>query len=274
MGILTIVIGDPVKLRNKALIRLEDSTHGISFVKPVYLVDESRLHEKYDDEIAHLTLGRSMLLAEVGCALAHRGAIKEACAKFLLNSNLEWCLILEDDANISPQDFLRIKAQLIGLNQNGAAIVNFARDPIITRFWKNGRPRLLKMPYRASLAFCYAVNRSAANAITPSLNAPVACVADWPPYFEKVKSWSSSLGISDVGAASTIGLRGRQKLSFRTKLIFIQLLHLGRLARFYNLNRLQVLFSLVLKPLTRDALNVLVSCFPDSESIRKNKHPV
>ncbi len=50
----------------------------------------------YNDQLAHDTLGRSLLNAELGCYLSHYG-----CVEKFLNSDADYLVVLEDDLQIS-----------------------------------------------------------------------------------------------------------------------------------------------------------------------------
>lgn len=261
MDVWVIVIGKRHQLRNQDLQLLETVTKKLSYVSPVYLEEESGFDDRYDEKMAKLTLGRGLLAAEIGCVMAHGNAAIEARSKFLEFSELKWCLLLEDDADLSPQSFSLICDQLKESRTEGPGLINFFRDPFLQVLWKSGSPTLVRLPYKSPIAACYAISRSAAELISSSASGPISFVADWPPFVEKVKTRSSTIGISDVGAESTIGRRSVQNPQFRASLILTQIRNIRKLSTFYNLTHSQVALSLIIRPLIRDTCYLLARLF-------------
>lgn len=72
--------------------------------------------KNYNDAKANAELGRSMLNAEIGCYLSHKG-----CVEQFLKSDADYLLVLEDDIQLMPQ-FKNIIDSIINYLNNHKAL--------------------------------------------------------------------------------------------------------------------------------------------------------
>jgi len=261
MGVILIVIGRRDSLRNPELRFLENLGVPVLYSNPVYVRDQDQRSFEYNDHLAKLALGRSMLAGEIGCSLAHIRAVEVASSHFIEDPNLAWCLVLEDDANVSPAKLLAIREQLLAFHSIHPEIVNFFRDPLVELLAKTDKPKLYRLPYQSPMALCYAINRAATSDYNRLANSPVSFVADWPPYLSRIRFWSSNISVIDTGALSTIGVRGNYHLWSRISLILRQLCRIRELAEAYNLSIRHTVVALILRPLIRDGLHYALKIF-------------
>jgi GR25 family glycosyltransferase involved in LPS biosynthesis len=121
--------------------------------------------------------GRSPLATEVGCAVAHRQSYQ-----LLSDSESNWALIIEDDAEIANTSLLllRVKEIIHTHSANSPLIVSFyAREVRKRGLGASLIPGAHFVPISISAAVCYLLNKSAAQVILKS-QTPIQTTADWP----------------------------------------------------------------------------------------------
>ena len=195
--------------------------------------DSGKLHSKI---LTNLICQRKISKAEVGCALAHKKAIKQ-----FQESDFEFSIIFEDDAQILEIfDFERLSNYL---NVSIPRIVNLGWVPgyalTLPRNLQNDN-YFLRVAVPPTCAFAYALNKSAAHWLVSADK--VIDLADWPiETFNRVEyaipriPWSSA---PQEPSQSLIGIRAsKRQIKFVSKLIsrfrlvfsFVFLLPLSRM---------------------------------------------
>lgn len=182
--VLVQVIGKNGAIRNSALEQ-DLKAQGIDFsivdgVFPSQKEFESgALHSKI---LSTLICQRRIRIGEVGCALAHRKT-----AFNLINSDFEYSIVLEDDAQVI--DSLDLATLVDGLNSSEPRVlilgwipgyaVAFNSPAKVNEYFELATP--------STCTFAYALNRSAAK-ILINQNRKIIDLADWPIYlFNKVR---------------------------------------------------------------------------------------
>lgn len=148
----------------------------IEFIKAIdgrkYNVQELAL--MFDDEACVKHIGRLLNRGEIGCALSHR-----ICYKSLLQSTLEFALILEDDiAPIRNLDDI-LKYRLSNLLKTETPTILFLSGD----FWYYKRKSVVSV-FDAVGAYAYIINRAAAKLILSS-GKPFCVADDWALYRRK-----------------------------------------------------------------------------------------
>lgn len=146
------------------------------------LVDESK---------SKILLGRKLSDAELGCALAHRSAIRLAHHVLSNDHRIQWVLIVEDDAESNEANYELIAKELLSSSLNVPSIVSYFHGNTIShcseressikrsRSWPTG-------------TVCYAINRPGTNELSQFLEFPVNYVADWPRFFLRLDIYHST----------------------------------------------------------------------------------
>jgi GR25 family glycosyltransferase involved in LPS biosynthesis len=260
-----IVIGQYNKSRNQIL---EDNFAGISldFINPFFYPQDPRSSEYTTSELGHLQLGRPMLNAEIGCAIAHRVAMRRALERVKTDAKLQWALILEDDADVSEDSLKQIIECLDIQTLETPSVISFysnvekLTDSTHRESIQNLGPTKLRRQrfYIRSGAVCYAVNKSALLNLDKFHHSSVDFVADWPPYFAGTTFYQATHPkIGEVNARSTIGTRENLRLLRRLRLHVNQISNLREIAKHNKISKFQALSNLVFQPFNRDLHGVL-----------------
>ena len=173
-----ILVGNPDRGSLGVQIAEFERFASLHVVPPVIVKEtEFQSSELIDLHRFQVFAGRSPLVAEVGCAAAHRNAYQ-----FLLESESTWALIIEDDAEIPNADLLvqRVEQIILARHGNFPLIVSFyAREIRATGLGTSLVPGAHFIPISISSAVCYLLNKSAAQIIL-SRQTPIQAAADWP----------------------------------------------------------------------------------------------
>ena len=173
-----IIVGNPG--RGSLGVQIPEFEKSVSlYVVPPVIVQETEFQssELIDLHRFQVFAGRSPLAAEVGCAAAHRNAYQ-----LLLDSESNWALIIEDDAEISNTDLLVRRVEEILQERYGDSplIVSFyAREIRESGLGASLVPGAHFIPISISSAVCYLLNRAAAQ-IVLDRQTPIQAAADWP----------------------------------------------------------------------------------------------
>ena len=257
-----IVIGNRSTLRNPRLKQLEALVR-VTYLDPIYLENNDQLCRHVDQEVAELSLGRPLLLGEAGCALAHRLATETAHSMMIRDRQGRvkslWCLVLEDDADGHISKFLQILDQLEDLEKPEPSLINFfspngtelqiTNSPAALSYRK---PELVRQHYWRGITSSYAINLAAAELISNSFPPKLSFVADWPPNYNHVQFYRSSLSLSQCEAHSLIGNRMKFSAPERLRLYIRQIAKVNFLGLHYKISRLAVLKILIYYPIVRD----------------------
>jgi GR25 family glycosyltransferase involved in LPS biosynthesis len=127
-----------------------------------------------DQNSVFLRLGRSILLSEIGIALAHKNAYES-----ILQSNEPWSIIFEDDAIVTNIELLANQISQINLKQTTSPTIYllFHHKRAVSRL--NDKVNFSKATYVPSYAVAYVLNARAASILLQS-QSNVTSVADWP----------------------------------------------------------------------------------------------
>jgi GR25 family glycosyltransferase involved in LPS biosynthesis len=160
-------------------------------VPGIFLKSFEELKEKPSLQEAYLRLGRHITLAEIGCALAHRGVYSR-----ILIEDAEWSVIFEDDAIVTDFSLLQSQIRAIQFSnvRNPSIFLFFHKIPL-----KNDRKKsqlFRKANSVPSYALAYALNKAAAQALLEA-QSKIFSIADWPVCTHQVKFYlASNLGIN------------------------------------------------------------------------------
>ena len=86
-----------------------------------------RQEDQYDEDLAYKKYGRSLSDGEIGCYLSHLNAVN-----LFLQTDLEYCLVLEDDIKLHPEFNSVLHELIIFLNSNRKSnfdVVNLCNKP-------------------------------------------------------------------------------------------------------------------------------------------------
>jgi GR25 family glycosyltransferase involved in LPS biosynthesis len=262
-----IVIGNRGALRNPRLKQLEALVR-VTYLDPIYLENDDQLCRHVDQEVAELSLGRPLLLGEAGCALAHRLATETAHSILIREPEGRvkslWCLVLEDDADGHLSKFLQILDQLEELEKTDPSLINFfsphgaqlqITDSPATL--SDRKPALVRQHYWRGITSSYAINLAAAELLSNSFPLKLSFVADWPPNYNHVQFYRSSLSLSQCEAQSLIGNRMKFSASERFRLYIRQIAKVSFLGLHYKISRRAVLKILIYYPIVRDLDNFI-----------------
>jgi hypothetical protein len=211
--------------------------------------------------LSTLQLGREISDREIGCAIAHRLAMQKSLELINQTNDQDWVLVLEDDADVNHRNLKQIEKCLAN---------NRFKDPSIVTFYSGPKSNVLKRRsgledqdfspklrrqrfFLRSVAACYAVNKSALVYLDKFKLSNVDYVADWPPYFAKVKFFQAYHPVvREVDAESTIGLRENQSFLKRIRQYINQLLRIQRIAQSNQISNWQAIRFLIVSPILRD----------------------
>lgn len=196
--------------------QLEYELHGLGVdvrrvagVLPVDRFDGRPAQAWVNQAVAMWTVRRRLTPGEIGCALAHLRAQRDAAA-----AREEWSWILEDDARltVSPDGFRALVEWVTGSGSARPTVVLLCHLAAIV----DPRPVAAVgglVVHRAvvppDLAACYLLNRAAARALA-DCTLPVIGPADWPPRSAGSIEFlvvSPQLAAVDGNAVSAIGPR-------------------------------------------------------------------
>lgn len=213
-----------------------------------------------------LQLGRQISDREIGCAIAHRLAAEKSFQILNQHNDQEWSLILEDDADINEQKLEQIKRCLDRNRLDSPSIISFYSNDQGEGRNKNSEPlgdetspKIKRQRFfLRSVAACYAVNKSALAYLEEFKFSSVDYVADWPPYFVRIRFYQASYPtVREVVAESTIGLRESQNIGVRIRQYFRQLMLLKPIAESNRISRWQTFWVLIFSPIARDLHGIL-----------------
>ena len=148
-------------------------------------LEDTAEYKKIDLDFAKVLLGRNMSPGEIACAIGHLRIYQE-----FMETNLEWALILEDDARIIKKlDFLksglpRIQVPLIiGIHDGPGRRVKVREcNETETRVSNILRTRLLELPYGN---YGYLMNRTLVEQIDFGNSLKFMSTQDWPYIWPK-----------------------------------------------------------------------------------------
>lgn len=160
----------------------------------------------HSPELSKLINFREIKIGEVGCSLAHK-----KCSTNLLNSNYQFGLVLEDDAEIVNDFNFELIKKFLSVEIPRIIILGWIPGFAIAYNSKSkNADDLFKLVTPATCTFAYALNKSAAELIVNN-GSKIMDLADWPIYlFDKVEffitngAWTTA---SHDPANSTIGAR-------------------------------------------------------------------
>ncbi len=220
------------------------------------------LQDHVDSSLTLLNLGRPISEAEISCSLAHKRALEVARSAVLEEPELQWVLIVEDDADLNVDKLLAISQELYSSEISVPALVTFY-VPVIERTFKE-TPRQIKSRsfVRTRLwipgAVAYAVNRAAILDLVTYAQLPVDCTPDWPLYFQRIQRFvATKTWVEESGAPTTLGVRARMPFRKRIGLHFLQIANIERIARTNGVSRRAVVNHLIVTPILRDLRNLL-----------------
>lgn len=173
-----IVVGDPARGSIGEQIPALKKFISVQVVPPVFFcANDFQSVDIVDLHKFQAFAGRSPLAAEVGCAAAHRQAYQ-----LLMDSESNWALIIEDDAEIARFNLLLHRVKEI-IHMHPAA------SPLVVSFYtrevrdKGLGPAFIPgayfTPISISSAVCYLSNKAAAQVILER-QTPIQATADWP----------------------------------------------------------------------------------------------
>lgn len=210
---------------------------------------QGKFHSKF---LSQLVCQRSLTKGDIGCALAHHET-----AKNLLNSNCEFGIVFEDDAEIITKfDLNVLSAQL---NSKKPVIISLGWIPGFAVGQKSETYKeIVRLITPATCTFAYALNRSAAE-ILINKDKKLYDLPDWPihtfgviSYFAVAQRWVMA---STDPADSTIGERvpikdeslvGRVFTSFKLIRNFVILVLISPILK-QRLTFKQIINSLILR---------------------------
>jgi len=248
-----IVIGLIGAVRSKSLLGFLGSEEKVHLIEPVLFEAIKYAGHLATDFNQKLLQGRTLSSPEVGCALAHRAAVRKAQNLFGQDKKLEWVVIAEDDADLSEEGARWLARYLGNWVTQAPALVNFYRprqseSPIENLDERPPRRQLVLRPGTV----CYAINRSGLNQLQLFADSPVGSVADWPLFFADLKFFfTSQFSVSEYPGESTIGVRKRSRVCPRLIMVTRQIIRIPYLMRIHRTSFLGSLIW-VLSPLFRD----------------------
>lgn len=185
-----VVIGVKKTLRNPNLeSQLVD--FDVTYIKPVIVLDRERIEPESARVANRQILGRDLLNAEIGCALAHesaRASIKN-----------DWGLILEDDAQIDSET-IHLVAHLVSQK-------TFTLPAVITLVDHNQtsvrRLKIERLNHMPGTTTAYLASKSVTN-LDESPYSRIG-TADWPLSFLGANFYAiRGTGVSEFDSVSTI----------------------------------------------------------------------
>ena len=179
----------------------------------VYPISEER--DGYDLFSFRSRLAREPLNGEIGCALAHREALKG----FIETSQL-WTLVLEDDAIVIEPDRLEeIVLEIANLSESQPTVISLCYERAFPKRSQN--KYFVQCRSFSSKTTAYFINRKGAEALIES-QTPVRFLADWPITTLLFKFYvsRSPLVIEDPTLESSILNRPRSLSWLRTIQIY------------------------------------------------------
>jgi GR25 family glycosyltransferase involved in LPS biosynthesis len=132
-----------------------------------------------------LRLGREISISEIGIALAHLSIYKT-----ILNENLSWAMVLEDDANLINPKLLRTQLSHIQELQPNSPTIFLLFHHNSSRINISRDGNFKKSKSIPSYALAYVLNHSAAKALI-RVQEPISSIADWPLLPTEVNYWLS-----------------------------------------------------------------------------------
>lgn len=113
----------------------------------------------FDRNKSLLKYGRDLYPGEIGCTLSHR-----KCYKEIVNSKIDYALILEDDIKLECNNIDIIKKLMHYIKKNEPTIILLSNNVWYTRKKDLGNFKLLKV-YDAYFSHSYIINYAAAKII-------------------------------------------------------------------------------------------------------------
>ncbi len=154
---------------------------------------------QYSDFDSIKYLGRSLSLAEIGCASSHNQA------RVLLAATSIGGVVLEDDARICDLDgFVTLSEFFLKSRQRIAAVLNLSNPRPLMEFFSDSHGKGLYYARRISptpLAVGYAITSMAAKRMVENNN-PIQYVSDWPSM--GVSFFSAGHGLVHHGDGKTV----------------------------------------------------------------------
>ncbi len=178
-------------------------------VRPDEVFDGRRARDWADQRVARWTIRRTLTPGEVGCALAHLRAQREAAI-----ADEEWSLVMEDDARLTRplHEVVEVVEWARNHGSSGPTVVLLSHlgaivtpEPVAVLRGKV----LQRAVVPPDGAACYLVNRQAARLFAEQ-TLPVVGPADWPPRCAGSVDYlvvTPRLAVMDGGAESVIGER-------------------------------------------------------------------
>jgi len=150
----------------------------VCVIPPVIIDDLDSLSSEYFDlNRFQIMEGRNPLSGEIGCAAAH----VNACQR-VMESDANWVLVLEDDAEVTNVHALISRCEeIIGsCGSEQPLVVSFHTRKVQT---KGLGPQLAQgvhlLPVAISFTVCYLMNKNAARLLIRS-QTPIQSPSDWP----------------------------------------------------------------------------------------------
>jgi GR25 family glycosyltransferase involved in LPS biosynthesis len=188
------------------------------FVAPVLVnsnCEEGDARAFYAHSMTRLTPG------VLGCALAHRQV-----ATLLLESDYDWAIVLEDDAQVIDAALIARRAQSLSASVESTVptLLLFAWDPKFQ--FASGRSGLVEgtsvCSFTPTSSVAYLINKGAAKMIVDR-QTPVAYLADWPLLASEVVIMTDNAHpVRHADLPSTIDTQGRTQfmpLFWRTRIL-------------------------------------------------------
>ena len=178
---LAYIIGFPDKFRGVNLGRqLEESGFVVELSHGVVGPSEPKdIESVVDVRGSRKLLRRNLTSGEIGCALAHRSVY----TKFLLTTN-SWCLVFEDDAQLTNEFDLEAILSVIASNQPRIVQLDSGPNctvllPSSTKMFGKNQILFSQAVVPPTRANAYALNRHTAQLLLDATE-KISHVADWP----------------------------------------------------------------------------------------------
>lgn len=267
------ILSVPGKFRGRELlVLLKKRFSNVQIVDGINASEHADvLRAQVNQHAAKLLHGRQLKIGEIACHLGHNQIISR-----IANSNHQWSLVLEDDAEIVylPDWFLEkvsiIKSPTI-INLNSENFFNFTYSNLNLKGTNGESICLVKYLQPGTTTFAYLINLKAAQ-IAQSINSknPVISTTDWPILWKyKVDFYQPICKmIVENGSSSLIGSSRFTKESFENSILDFRR-KLARLSGYDSLQFKLLGFSFKTHYFDRVLIPILHKI---SEPISKLKH--